>query len=177
MLKQFYFTCPVEVVKVTAANINEVAEWCGGEIGETPSRRTEGRMDKYVWVPTPKGSTTSWAFPGMFVTRRIVLTTEGKFKETWSVFRRDYFEKNYFETPLEAVDGTWEKFIKHQKSEEALEELRDYQESLKPSPTANQQITVNVYGGQDPKEVGQLVSEAVSGKSYLEQLVNTPQEA
>lgn len=108
MRKSFYFLAPVEVVKVTPQNLAEVAEWCGGQVQETESRRRPGTMDSYVWVPTPKGSTISWAFPGMYVTKRLVITVKGELKATWAVFRRDYFEKNYFQTMTEAVDKTWE---------------------------------------------------------------------
>lgn len=115
MFSQFYFLSPVEVVKVTVANLEQVADWCGGKIAETESRRVKGRMDKYVWVPTPKGSTISWAFPGMYITKRLVVTTKGELKATWSVFRRDYFEKNYFNEPIAAVDATWEREAKEKK--------------------------------------------------------------
>jgi len=108
MQKAFYFLSPVEVVKVTSSNLEEVAEWCGGKVAQTESRRVPGRMDSYVWVPTPKGSNISWAFPGMFITKRLVLTMKNELKATWAVFRRDYFEKNYFETPQDAVNKTWE---------------------------------------------------------------------
>lgn len=105
----FYFLSPVEVVKVTPKNLQEVAEWCGGKVAQTASRRVEGRMDSYVWVPTPKGSTTSWAFPGMFITKRVVVTEKDDLKVTFAVFRKDYFNKNYFETPEAAVAGTWDR--------------------------------------------------------------------
>lgn len=108
MQKKFYFLSPVEVVKVTSNNLEEVAEWCGGKVAQTESRRVPGRMDSYVWVPTPKGSKISWAFPGMFITKRLVRTLDGDLRSTWAVFRRDYFEKNYFDTPGAAVDQTWE---------------------------------------------------------------------
>lgn len=65
-------------------------------------------MDSYVWVPTPKDSHISWAFPGMYVTKRLVKTVKGELRATWAVFRRDYFEKNYFENQKDAVDQTWE---------------------------------------------------------------------
>jgi len=109
MKQDFFFLSPVLVVKVTNQNLDEVAEWCGGEVGETESRRKQGAMDKYVWVPTPKGNQTSWAFPGMFVTKRLVITMQGKLKATWAVFRRDYFEKNYFDSPEAATAATWER--------------------------------------------------------------------
>jgi len=110
-LKQdFFFLSPVLVVKVTKENLEQVAEWCGGEVQETESRRKAGEMDKYVWVPTPKSSNApSWAFPGMFITKRLVLTMKNELKATWAVFRRDYFEKNYFETPEAASKATWER--------------------------------------------------------------------
>lgn len=148
METQFHFLSPVEVVKVTSQNLEEVAAWCGGSVAETASRRVEGRMDKYVWVPTPNESNISWAFPGMFVTRRIVITVKGEFKETWAVFRKDYFEKNYFDSPTSAVDETWEKFYKQQG-----------QKSPKPAveeePTQN--ITINIYEsklGHTDEEIG-----------------------
>jgi hypothetical protein len=103
----FAFPAPVEVVKVTSHNLEEVAEWCGGKVAQTESRRTPGRMDSYVWVPTPKGSKISWAFPGMYITKRVVVTLKDELKTTYSVFRRDYYEKNYFETPDASIDATW----------------------------------------------------------------------
>lgn len=110
MNKQFYFLSPVDVMKVTSHNLEEVAEWCGGSVQETESRRVAGRMDKYVLVPTPKNDKNiSWAFPGMFVTKRLVVTVKDELRATYAVFRRDYFEKNYFETPKLAADATWER--------------------------------------------------------------------
>lgn len=109
MKQDFFFLSPVLVMKVTNNNLDEVAEWCGGTVLETESRRVQGRMDKYVLVPTPKESKVSWAFPGMFVTKRLVITMQGKLKATWAVFRRDYFEKNYFESVEAAAAATWER--------------------------------------------------------------------
>lgn len=109
MNKQYYFLSPVEVVKVTSQNLEEVAEWCGGSVQETESRRVPGRMDKYVLVPTPKDTNISWAFPGMFITKRLVVTVKDELRATYAVFRRDYFEKNYFDTPKDATDKTWER--------------------------------------------------------------------
>lgn len=106
---KFFFLAPLEVVKVTTENLQETAEWCGGTIHETESRRVKGRMDSYVLVPTPKGNSTSWAFPGMYITRRLVVTEKDQLKSTFSVFRRDYFEKNCFDTIQLAVDATWER--------------------------------------------------------------------
>lgn len=105
----FYFLSPVEVVRVTPKNLEEVAEWCGGKVAETESRRVEGRMDKYVWVPTPKGSAISWAFPGMFITKRVVITENDELKVTYSVFRKAYFKANYFQSPDIAVENTWDR--------------------------------------------------------------------
>lgn len=109
MHKQFYFLSPVEVVKVTSQNLEEVAKWCGGSIHQTESRRVPGRMDSYVLVPTPSEKRISWAFPGMFITKRLVVTVKDELRETFAVFRRDYFEKNYFDTPKDAADKTWER--------------------------------------------------------------------
>lgn len=109
MQKQFFFLSPVEVVKVTSQNLEEVAEWCGGSVQEAESRRVQGRMDKYVLVPTPSEKQISWAFPGMFITKRLVVTVKDELRATYAVFRRDYFEKNYFDTPKDATDKTWER--------------------------------------------------------------------
>lgn len=114
MQKQFHFLSPIEVVKVTSHNLQEVAEWCGGKVAETPSTHRPGTMDKYVWVPTPKGTTISWAFPGMFVTKRLVRSVKDDLRVTFAVFRRDYFEKNYFASPDEAVTHTWERHFKEE---------------------------------------------------------------
>lgn len=108
----FYFLSPVEVVRVTPKNLEEVAAWCGGQVAETESRRQEGRMDKYVWVPTPKGSAISWAFPGMYITKRVVITENNELKVTYSVFRKAYFKANYFQSPDIAVVETWERQMK-----------------------------------------------------------------
>lgn len=105
----FYFLSPVEVVRVTPKNLEEVAAWCGGQVAETESRRQEGRMDKYVWVPTPKGSAISWAFPGMYITKRVVITENNELKVTYSVFRKAYFKANYFQSPDLAVQETWDR--------------------------------------------------------------------
>lgn len=107
MQTQFFQLSPVEVVKVTSGNMAEVAEWCGGEVRETESRRVKDRMDKYVYVPTPKGNGIAMAFPGMFITKRLAITQKDETKATFSVFRRDYFDKNYFQSPEEAFDKTW----------------------------------------------------------------------
>lgn len=104
---EHFFLSPVEVIRVTSQNLQEVAEWCGGRVAETESRRVAGRMDSYVWVPTPKGTSVSWAFPGMFITKRLVVTVKNETKVTFAVFRRDYFDKNYFNTPQDAVEKTW----------------------------------------------------------------------
>lgn len=109
MNKQFFFLSPVEVVKVTPQNLDEVAEWCGGVVQETESRRVKGRMDKYVLVPTPRNAAISWAFPGMFVTKRLVTNQKNELKVTWAVYRRDYFEPNYFTTPEAATKATWDR--------------------------------------------------------------------
>lgn len=105
---QFFFLSPVSVLKVTKENINEVAEWCGGTVAETDSRRRPGTMDSYILVPTPENSAISWAFPGMYITQRLVITGKGEMKKSWAVFKRDYFEKNYFDNPSDAVEKTWE---------------------------------------------------------------------
>lgn len=148
MQKQFYFLSPVEVVKVTSSNLEEVAEWCGGKVATTESNKVKGRMDKYVWVPTPKGTHISWAFPGMFITKRIVVTLKGELRETWSVFRRDYFEKNYFDTPIDAVDATWERAHR--------------EKSKKGTDVQKTQVTLELTGTDvNPQKVAEAVAEAM----------------
>lgn len=115
MHKQFYFLSPVEVVKVTPQNMEEVAEWCGGRVTQVESKRKPGTMDKYVWVPTPKGAASNSAYPGMYVTKRMVVTVNSELKTTYSVFRKDYFDKNYFDTPNLAVDATWERAAREER--------------------------------------------------------------
>lgn len=105
--KQFYFMSPVQVVKVTTHNIEQAAEWCGGKIKTTDSRRHPGRTDKYVDVPVPKGAALVMAFPGMYITKRVVISLENEIKVSYAVFRRDYFEKNYFLEPIQSVDACW----------------------------------------------------------------------
>lgn len=105
--KQFYFMSPVQAVKVTTHNIEQAAEWCGGVIKTTDSRRHPGRTDKYIDVPVPKGGSLVMAFPGMWITKRIVISLEDEIKVSFAVFRRDFFEKNYFLEPVQSVDACW----------------------------------------------------------------------
>lgn len=155
MKKQFYFLSPVEVVKVTTQNLEEVAEWCGGKVAKTESRRVPGRLDPYVWVPTPKGTSISWAFPGMYITKRLVVTVKGELTTTWAVFRKDYFEKNYFDTPQAAVDATWEADDKAKRAKKALKEVS----MATPAPTHN--IVVNVFPDEASLEKASAAIEAV----------------
>lgn len=157
---QFYFLSPVEVVKVTVQNLQEVAEWCGGVVAQTESRRKPGTMDKYVWVPTPEGAKVSSAFPGMYVTRRLVATNKGELKVTWAVFRLDYFEANYFGAPGEAVDKTWGK-----KNPEIIKDKRKQPADLIPvieeKPKEEGATIINVFvtpDGERPTE--EMVAEA-----------------
>jgi hypothetical protein len=163
MQKQFYFLSPVEVVKVTIQNLAEVAEWCGGKVASTESRRVPGRMDSYVWVPTPKGTAISWAFPGMFVTKRLVRTVKDELRVTYAVFRKDYFEKNYFDSPLAAVDETWGKNEKKSKNKELPESellVRTPVEETKPSSVT---INVNVGEEADLEKAVELVQKTLGG--------------
>lgn len=151
MQKSFYFLSPVEVVKVTSQNMAEVAEWCGGKIATTESRKVPGRQDSYVWVPTPKGTHISWAFPGMFITKRLVITLKGEVRETWSVFRRDYFEKNYFDSPSDAVDATWER-VHREKSKKGTE-------------VDKSTVTLELQGTDvNPQRVAEAVAKAMGSK-------------
>ena len=120
MQKSFHFLAPVEAVKLTKKNLKEVAEWCGGKLAETPSRRVPNQMEPYVEVPTTDETKIAWAFPGMYVTRRLVVSRNGDLKQTWAVFRSDYFEKNYFDTPQDSVSATWEKHYADAAGDEPL---------------------------------------------------------
>lgn len=164
MQKQFYFLSPVEVVKVTLQNLAEVAEWCGGKVASTESRRVPGRMDSYVWVPTPKGTAISWAFPGMFVTKRLVRSAKDELRVTYAVFRKDYFEKNYFDTPTAAVDATWAKNEKKSKNKQELPEseflVRTPAEEQCPSSVT---ININVAEETEIQKAVELVQETLGG--------------
>lgn len=111
MKRNFYFPSPVEVVKVTQNNLQEVAEWCGGKVLQTESRRNPGTLDSYVWVPVPKSVRISWAFPGMFITKRVVITVRDEVRTSFAIFKKDYFSANYFDTPKDATDKTWERYF------------------------------------------------------------------
>lgn len=161
MQKQFYFLSPVEVVKVTVQNLAEVAEWCGGKVASTESRRVPGRMDSYVWVPTPKGTAISWAFPGMFVTKRLVRTVKDELRVTYAVFRKDYFEKNYFDSPLAAVDETWGKQNKKKSTKQELPESELLVHT--PAEEASPNVTINIHVQDDPAAAVELVQQALGG--------------
>lgn len=173
MQKQFYFLSPVEVVKVTLQNLHEVAEWCGGKVASTESRRVPGRMDSYVWVPTPKGTAISWAFPGMFVTKRVVRTVKDELRVTYAVFRKDYFEKNYFNSPMEAVDGTWGKQSGSKKS--PVKELPEKDLLVRTPVEEQKNVTVNIHVAdkQDVAHAVEVVKETLGGAV----VVGTPGEA
>lgn len=179
MNKEFYFLSPVEVVKVTSQNLEEVAEWCGGSVQETESRRVPGRMDKYVLVPTPKDSNISWAFPGMFITKRLVVTVKDEIRETYAVFRRDYFEKNYFSTPKDAADKTWERQLEEKNNPkkkdvkvssnvgealvEAQQRVKELEEELAKKETPAEDIVQHMEVEVNRSaETGQFVSDEVA---------------
>lgn len=150
MQTQFAFLAPLETVKVTQENLKEVAEWCGGHVATAESKHNPGRMDSYVWVPTPKGSTISWAFPGMYVTRRVVITNENELKETWAVFRKEYYDRNYFETPQAAVEATWGK--KNPKIAK--------KDGGQPKTGSTTVVNVFAASGQSPADIAKAISEA-----------------
>lgn len=152
----FFFLSPVEVVKVTQQNVDAVAKWCGGTVHETPSRRHQGKMDQYVLVPTPKANDVSWAFPGMFVTKRLVITMKGELKATWAVFRRDYFEKNYFDSVKAASDATWE---------------REHDERLKPK----EEVNVTVHVGEAMEDALEKIKK-IAAKSGSNVTINVTQD-
>lgn len=97
-----YFTSPLEAVQVKDDNMEEIATWCGGRVVHDSDK-------PYVWVPVPENSKITAALPGMWITRRCVISLKNEIKYTFSIFRPDYFKKNYFDSPAGAVDATWEK--------------------------------------------------------------------
>jgi len=153
---EFGHLAPVQVVKVTQNNFEAVAKWCGGTVHETPSRRRKNEMDKYVLVPTPKSNDVSWAFPGMFVTKRLVITMKGELKATWAVFRRDYYEKNYFDSVKSAVDATWE---------------REHDERLKPK----EEVVVTVHVGEAMEDALEKIKQ-IAAKSGAQVNINVTQD-
>ena len=157
----FAFLSPVQVVKVTTQNLQEVAEWCGGQVASTESRRVPGRQDSYVWVPTPKGTAISWAFPGMFITKRLVRTIKDELRVTYAVFRRDYYEKNYFETPNIAVAQTWEKGMKTPNTPKKSPKPTDHKHPQMAGKPSSLELNVSVPPGSTVQEVEGAIVEAV----------------
>lgn len=145
--KQYFFMSPVQVVKVTTHNIEQAAEWCGGEIKTTESRRNPGRTDKYIDVPVPKGSALVMAFPGMYITKRCVITLEDTIKVTYAVFRKNFFEKNYFLKPLDSVDASWTRLENEQTQPDVVTE------------TGQTAVVMNIHVAS-PGEVGKAMEAA-----------------
>lgn len=98
-----YFGPPIEAVQVNSSNLAEVAEWCGGKVAAWESKDEAGKFYNYVWVPTPRGTKISWAYPGMYVVKRKATNSKGSVKTTLAVFHKEYFEKNFFENPVVAA--------------------------------------------------------------------------
>lgn len=159
---EFAFLSPVQFVKVTKQNMEEVAEWCGGKVAKIESRRKPGTMDDYVWVPTPDESKTSSAFPGYYVTKRIVMTAHNELKVTWAVFAGRYFDKNYFDSPLAAVDATWAKKEPKAGKPEVLK-------PEKPAPVIIQNIYQSGNLENSAEEIYQGTQEALN-QAQLQQL-------
>jgi hypothetical protein len=145
---QFFFVAPLEVVKVTRENMEEAAAWCGGKVATVESRKVAGRMDPYVWVPTPSGTKISWAFAGMYITRRIIVTLNDELAYSYQVYRRNYFEKNYFPEVGEAVDKTWERAAKQNGSKKASKKVAQKTPSPEDLAVAARQ-TVEAETGDD----------------------------
>ena len=154
MLSQFYYLSPVEVVKVTSANLEEAAEWCDGKVATTESKWRPGQLDSYVWVPTPRGTSISWAFPGMFITKRLVRTVKDETKITYAVFKKDYFDRNYFEDAENAVQETW---VRQKLAQEALEALREHLAATQPV-----NVVVNQYFDKPDSVTPEIAAEMKS---------------
>lgn len=110
MKKELFVLPPLEAVEVTEENLQQVADWCGGKVSQAPSRRNPNKLNSYVWVPTPKGAKLTWAWPGMYVTKRLVKTQKGELKATYGVFRREFFLENYFSNIGLAIAKTWAEY-------------------------------------------------------------------
>lgn len=160
---QFYFLSPIQVVKVTPGNLKEVAEWCGGKVERKESNRVKGRVDSYVAVPTPRNATIAMAFAGMYVTKRLAVGEDNTIKETYSVFRRDYFSKNYFDTPSAASDATWERQVTEAASAAAMQQAIE-----------TGHITINISGASNPEEVKARIEEALAKGQVVEQHIEIP---
>ena len=79
----------VEAVRVTKANMDDVAKWCQGEVIETPPTAT-ARAERFIRVEvhTPANERQSRAFPGDFV-----LLLEGG--RSFKVYTAKAFNKNF----------------------------------------------------------------------------------
>lgn len=79
----------VEAIRVTKANMDDVAKWCGGEVVETAATETT-RAERFIQVEvhTPANERQSRAFPGDFV----LLLEGGK---SFKVYTTKAFNKNF----------------------------------------------------------------------------------
>lgn len=84
-----YWHLPVKVqaMQVTAGNLADVADWCGGEIG-----KPEGG-NQCIWVPTIGGQRPAWL--GWWIVMR------GLPPEFYPL-RPDVFPQSYTDTPADA---------------------------------------------------------------------------
>lgn len=161
--EQFFFLSPVQAVKVTAQNLDEVAEWCGGLVAQTESRKRPGTMDKYVAVPTPEGAKMGLAFLGMYVTRRVAITARGESKITWAVYAKGYFKNNYFDTPAESVEKTWGR--KQKKAVEASKKVSEVVPETESVVNSDRTVTVvvEVQGAEELQRVVEQVERIGQG--------------
>lgn len=87
---------PVEEVQVTAENMKDVAEWCGGEIVETPGEAIHIKVDV---VQTMNERQTK-----AFVTDHVLKSTTGYKVYTDKAFHKSFEpEKAEDKTPVEAT--------------------------------------------------------------------------
>lgn len=165
---EFHFLSPVQVVQVTANNLKEVAEWCGGKVERKESTKVPGRVDSYVAVPTPRGAAICMAFPKMYITKRLAITEANDIKATYSVFRRDYFTKNYFDNTQAAVDATWERHEAEEKGRAVMQQAID-----------SGSLTINLTGASNPGDVANRIKEAMAGnpKAVVFSAANPPELA
>ena len=87
----------VEGVQVTAENINEVAEWCGGDIRYRRGNKTPEDMYIYVNVVRPLNERQKRAYLGNWVL---------KSDRGWKVFTENAFNESFVEVP-EGADAPY----------------------------------------------------------------------
>jgi hypothetical protein len=98
------------------------------------------------------------AFPGMFITKRVVVSLENELKVSYGVFRINFFSRNYFQEPIDSVDAHWTRLANEEMKPEPVKEGA-------PSP-----VVMNIHVA-NPGEVGKALEAA---RAKLVQQDNPP---